>query len=255
MWETRSDKRFRPACFSTWQSGPVSSRQRQQTRGSPRADRFHGPRGVVSLGLEVELEIVDRDPRASRGASEVLAAARPDHPTATPQGQARAARVDHRDHHRGLQPRRGGPPGLEGNPGRAVPLHGRAGHGADVLWHPSVLGLGQQEISPARATPSLSRTCSGWPGGSRSSRHPRPRRRPLAGAAWRSSTPSPCTSLTSWPSGVESPSEKAPTPGWPPAAQVFEGLRRPGVPYQLSGWDQFEQFHGTLICQDDPHHP
>jgi carboxylate-amine ligase len=36
-------------------------------------------------------------------------------------------------------------------------------------------------------------------------------------------------------------------------SKVFEGLPTAGLPYQLSGWDQFEQFMGTLISAKTIH--
>ena len=36
-------------------------------------------------------------------------------------------------------------------------------------------------------------------------------------------------------------------------SKVFEGLPTAGVPYQLSGWDQFEQFMDTLISAKTIH--
>ena len=81
MWETRSDKRFRPACFSTWAiwAGIIPDNSSRQGEAPVQIDFRSSERS--SLGVEVELEIVDLETRELRsGASEVLPLLGRDHP-------------------------------------------------------------------------------------------------------------------------------------------------------------------------------
>jgi hypothetical protein len=80
MWETRSDKRFRPACFSTWAIRAGIIPTSAADKGSPVQIDFRSSERS-SLGVEMELEIVDLGTRELRsGASEVLPLLGRDHP-------------------------------------------------------------------------------------------------------------------------------------------------------------------------------
>jgi hypothetical protein len=66
MWETRSDKRFRPACFSTWaiRAGIIPNNGSRQREASVQIDFRSSERS--SLGVEMELEIIDLESRELR---------------------------------------------------------------------------------------------------------------------------------------------------------------------------------------------
>src|SRR4029453_11174208 len=73
MWETRSDQRFRPAFLSirATRAGIIPTTAARQREASVQIDFRSSERS--SLGVEMELEIVDLESRELRsGASEVL---------------------------------------------------------------------------------------------------------------------------------------------------------------------------------------
>ena len=92
------------------------------------------------------------------------------------------------------------------------------------------------------------RTCSGWPGGCRSSActstsaSARPRRR------WPSPTPSRATSRTSSRCRHRAPTGRAATPAWHRvAARCSRACQRPGCRQPIENWADFEQFMETLV--------
>ena len=149
-----------------------------------------------------------------------------------PEGQARAAPVDDRDHHRHLHDGRGG----QGRPGRH-PRRGRGRRRPPRAWAscapaPTRSPTGRPSSSRRRsATSSWSSGCSGSPGGCRSSASTctsasgrRRRRSP-------SSTRSASTCRTSWRCRRPPRSGSAATPAWRRRApRSSRACRRRGCP-------------------------
>jgi carboxylate-amine ligase len=209
-----------------------------------------------SVGIEMELEVVDRETRELRsGATEILGEMGADAPRGrAPEGQARAARVDDRDHHRGL------PDGPRGRDDLASTLAEvtamTAPRGMELMCsgtHP-FSDWAKQDISPNPRYAQLVEDMQ-WLA----------RRLQIFGIHVHVGVRSPdkvipiVNALTTYVPHFLGLS--ASSPYWVGTdtglascrSKVFEGLPTAGLPYQLSGWNEFETYMETLICSNTIH--
>ena len=191
---------------------------------------------------------------ASRGVGDPGRAGRRPPRRRAPQGQARAVRVLHRDHHRRVH-HRGRGPGRPGGHPRRGPRGRRPSRGPhrrsaraptrSRCWR-------EQRISPSDALRPAGRgdAVDGPPAADL--RHPRPRRRAVAREGRRHrQRPGRPTSRTSWRCRRRARTGRATTPAWRRAARrCSRACPPPACPPPLETWADFESSWTTLVAAE-----